>query len=555
MGEKYSILATDELIGTINMERTSKPDFWETIKLHCKKSRITGNSLVNDCEKNKQGPRVYLFSLIFEMYYDFYKDNDSFLPCSKEIEEDERRFVVDKDQESVLATTIKKAKYWSEIKISEIMNFVIKRSKTTGKIQPGSEKSATLERVLKLNKILCDGIGIYDMYAAFENIKDWLEDTSPSAQDENTLVIDDIISALVHKGYIHTDFYEKDDFDEFVNIVSNLKCSILGYSKATKYYVRSLEDLAAIHCLFKGIPAILKKDIENRFAEIHASSMLETLTEIVRDMKAVFCDQGIDSILKDVYFVARDVNNEAKAISFVEEVKLLLKENCSNIDELTLKTMLDESDFYRIKASSMFSVRNALTVAITSKLMIGIHRVINCFEPNVKMNTDLYNWLKDAIEDCIASLLEKRVKYYRSTTLTQEVFKDLFEYIDSEALIGQYIARNPLCFSVLSHNSIFAKTKKNYRGIHHIFDELRKRINYNFTMGLLSPSNYLHILQKVIGREKAIKTNISTFFESHLNSAEWSDTVAHVARCRAKSPYYNASINIFKEMQINTMIK
>ena len=161
---------------------------------------MTGNSIVNDCEKNKQGPRVYLFSLIFEMYYDFYKDNDNFLPCSKEIEEHERCFVVAKEQESVLATKIKTAKYWSEIKISEIMNFVIKRSKKTGKVQPGSEKSATLERVLKLNKILCDGIGIYDMYAAFENIKDWLEDTSPSAQDENTLVIDDIISALVHKG-------------------------------------------------------------------------------------------------------------------------------------------------------------------------------------------------------------------------------------------------------------------------------------------------------------------------------------------------------------------
>ena len=192
-----------------------------------------------------------LMGFIIEMYDDYYKSKKELKHIfGGEITSEQRAEIVSSYPDSDLCSEVLHSQSWAEVSISSIFLSAIEKTEK-GKVK-SSSTIANIEKFPAYKEIFTWNTD--DIH----NIGTWLNGKNrPENNKHSKHLINDLISALVYKGFIKWEF-EADSakFNDYLHNISLLRNFILQADDPdpTMLYMRSIEDICSVYCIKNGYP-------------------------------------------------------------------------------------------------------------------------------------------------------------------------------------------------------------------------------------------------------------------------------------------------------------
>lgn len=549
--QKFSLLVPDTSINaSINTEALG---FWDALNLYTSTSAITKRTLDDDFNLYGETRQNFVFSLILSMYSRRYTevDKERFLPCTEKIKKSERDYILKEDKQGRFSQTIGACKSWNEVKYADLFSFVIKRN-NKNKIVLGNKESGSFGRMSNLSRLLMAHLGFYDMYQSYDRLRKWLTGTEAMFSTENEMFVDDLICALVHHGYIRSEFNCEKAFSTFLQTISNLKCALLGYSTPTRYYVRSLEDIATIFCIANGYPITYRSEILLLINIKHSLGMSDTIGNVIKDIVAQFktSQRGFASSFADGLCYAAENNPLMKR--FCDHVDKLIESNYLKLKRSLIKQALEDNKYLSKGISKNVSVPNILIEEISNILLSDVDKTIDLYfvsTPIIDQKILINDYIFLSVKRTVKKIVIQKYCKDKTNQLTKRVSHNLSEIIKNQEQLVDHIYSNPLSFTVLRYNSMIGDIQErfNKNSINELLNDLRNDLKEKYMEKCISIDQYMEIYLKIFGRQAASKKLIDYINKRRLDSRTY-PVVEQLARSKSRKQNENeAAIYIKKE--------
>lgn len=235
---QFSVLLSHPIVNRIKLFESSPEDV-SFVGLVCE---------YTDKKVQTRSADMYM-GWIIEMYHNYYEKRPKLMHYSGgDVTKQQKEAIFDKYPYSALSSEIENAKTWADISISSIFDCVVKKTKQ-GKVTPSS--------FFKAIKDIPESNAFFPWKDSHrQKLQDWIDGKDAKNIIKAEYIANDLISALIYKGYINNEFQTDRQFKGFLNVISQLKQVLLKKSDPTALYMRNIGDICYVYSTKNGYPII-----------------------------------------------------------------------------------------------------------------------------------------------------------------------------------------------------------------------------------------------------------------------------------------------------------
>ncbi len=512
----YSIMGSKTVAAFMSEHETNccgdnnKETVWQILcKMYPEIYKEFKNSSYYKADKNgvEKGAKEYLLSLILDMVYDYFK------LC------DDKKISVTKYDLIESLSFINKCKNRKgnnklDELIAEKIIIIVKEFFEKGEIEPFKIIQCCFKKTQK-NEYKIKGIdnAIFCVNELFPEIKEFWNNfygeighpidslrqaMEPLVGEENfepqadkKVLIDNIISSLVHAGFVKGKSNSSIGTEYILRDISKLRYALFKETSETSgtiLYLRALEDLATFYTIKNGLPLSEKKRILSLLEktcygdDLGVTELESIINFIIDDLKFSFSElkkQELQLLLKDTKFLTTIYEIQKKTEDDVLENfrEKMIKLFVSHLKQIDVKNIQKElnREFGGTSISKTRSFYDEFSVVFRKIILCKeIKEEVREIVVNI-MIQGKNNYIEKAVEEVIYGLkiiiinatkkILKAQQVEKNDSVTRRVTNEIFEFLDSEKELANYIKKNQLFFCLKNRYAILSAVKNDYQEI------------------------------------------------------------------------------------------